>query len=185
AVTILEGAVDEGGAELAEPPVREREGAARHRTGPTAGEAGGRAHRPPHARGVLLQQRVHARQREGFELQVRVGPAARGKVALQGELARPVHALECQPTYARRRIGDGELGRPLQYPDVAGELHGERVQPHGPYRAGGARPAGEASAGEKGTARAHARAGEPGERVQGPAPGRRRPREPERAVGEG
>src|SRR5207248_5732990 len=80
---------------------------------------------------------------------------------------------------------DGQLRRTLQDPDVAGKLHGERVETDSAHHAAGAGLAGEAPAGEKGPAPAHARAGEPRERVERPAPRRRGAREPERAVGEG
>ena len=169
AVAILEAAVHIGSVEFADRAVRERERPRVQGLRPRARERGGGADRPAHARGVLLQQRIQAREREALDLQVRVGPAPARHIPLQQESPRPVDAHQGEARDPGGRVRHHDFDRAAQHPDVARDLERERVHGHGR----GVRAAHVAAPRENRTDLADARAGEPGERVPGPRDARR------------
>ena len=158
---VVERAVRERRVELPERSVGHRERARGHGIRPRPGQTRRGGDHAAHARRVALEQRVHADQRERLELQMGVGSAVRGEVARERELPRPVHALQREAAHAGRRVGHGQLGRPLEHPHVAGELQRQRVDAN----CGDPSAAREPPARQERPSLADAGTGEPHERV--------------------
>ena len=118
ACPVLERAVHERRTELPQRPVGERERAGGHGVRTRPGESRRSGDRAADAGRVALQQRVHARERERLQLEMRVRAGARRQVARERELSRPVHTVQREGGHTSGRVGHGELGRPLEHPHV-------------------------------------------------------------------
>ena len=131
---VLEVPIHVGHAEFAEGPVGHRQRAVVFGLRARAGEADGRRHGARDAARILLEQGVHARQREPLYLEVRVGASAGRQVALQNQAPRVPHAVQRGTGDPDHGVVHRDLGRCLQKPHPAGQQHGERIHGDGHRR---------------------------------------------------